>query len=62
MTAFDVIFFDLGSTLLYSKDPWPPYYEQGDRALVDILLRAGIRVDPVPFYVEFQNTLDTYSG
>ena len=38
-----VILFDLGSTLIYSKDPWPPIYEQADQALVEVLQQAGSR-------------------
>lgn len=40
------LLFDLGSTLIYSKDPWPPIYEQADRALLGVLRRAGIHLDP----------------
>jgi HAD superfamily hydrolase (TIGR01662 family) len=54
------IFFDLGSTLVYAKDPWPPIYEQADRALVQVLSRAGIEIDPAAFYIEFGGFLPSY--
>jgi len=54
------IFFDLGSTLVYSKDPWPPFYERADRALVDVLCRAGVELDPAAFYTEFGGFIRSY--
>ncbi len=45
MTPIQIVLFDLGSTLIYSKDPWPPIYRQADRELTAVLQRAGIRVD-----------------
>jgi len=54
------IFFDLGSTLVYSKDPWPPFYEQADRALVEVLCRSGIQMDPSAFYIEFGGFIRSY--
>jgi len=54
------ILFDLGSTLIYSKDPWPPFYEQADRALVEVLYRSGIRIDPAAFCTEFGGFIRLY--
>ena len=54
------VLFDLGSTLLYSKDPWPPIFERANRALVEVLQRAGIVMNSASFYAEFDNFLDTY--
>ncbi len=54
------VFFDLGSTLVYSKDPWPPIYEQADRALVEVLRRAGLEIDPAAFYTEFGGLIRSY--
>ena len=55
-----VLFFDLGSTLIYSKAPWPPIYEKADHAMVDILHQAGIRVDIKSFLNNFDTFLDSY--
>jgi HAD superfamily hydrolase (TIGR01662 family) len=59
-SSLNVIFFDLGSTLIYSKEPWPPIYEQADRALLDILQQAGIRIDINAFLSECETFLDSY--
>lgn len=55
-----VILFDLGSTLLYSKDPWPPIFREADRALAAVLHQAGIPLDSEAFYTEFGGFLDAY--
>jgi 5'-nucleotidase len=60
VSALKVVFFDLGSTLIYSKDPWPPIYEKADRALVEVLHHAGIPLDINPFCCEFGTFLDSY--
>ncbi len=54
------VLFDLGSTLLYSKDPWPPIFRVADRELVNVLNKAGILLDGEQFYVEFGGFLDAY--
>jgi HAD superfamily hydrolase (TIGR01662 family) len=59
-SAIKVIFFDLGSTLIYSKDLWPPIYEKADRALVEVLHQAGIPIELTPFCCEFGSFLDSY--
>jgi len=58
--ALKVIFFDLGSTLIYTKDPWPPIYERADRALVEMLQQAGISLENKAFFNEFETFLDSY--
>ena len=57
---FSTLFFDLGSTLVYSKDPWPPIYEKGDRALVSVLHKAGYAIDLDAFYLELDGFLRAY--
>jgi putative hydrolase of the HAD superfamily len=54
------ILFDIGSTLVYSKDPWPPIYEQADRALVDVLYRTGFAIDPEVFFTELGGFIRSY--
>ncbi len=54
------IFFDLGSTLVYSKDPWPPLFRIADRELFQVLQNAGIPIDGRQFYAEFGGFLDAY--
>jgi HAD superfamily hydrolase (TIGR01662 family) len=60
MSKLKVVFFDLGSTLVYSRDLWPPIYEQADRALVEMLCRSGIDIDPAAFYTEFGGFIRSY--
>jgi len=54
------ILFDLGSTLLYSKDPWSPIFVEAERALISTLQERGISLP----YETFQSTsggfLDSY--
>jgi HAD superfamily phosphatase (TIGR01668 family) len=54
------VLFDLGSTLVYSKDPWLPIYEQADRAMVGVLHRSGISIDPASFITEFGGFIQSY--
>ena len=60
MTKCKVVLFDLGSTLIYSKDPWPPIYEQADRELVEVLQQSGISLEIKAFSSEFETFLDSY--
>jgi HAD superfamily hydrolase (TIGR01662 family) len=60
MSMIKVVFFDLGSTLVYSKDPWPPIYERADRALVDALSSSGIRIDLADLHTGSGGFLGTY--
>ncbi len=52
--------FDLGSTLLFFDTTWESVADGYNRALVDGLHRAGIRVDPTAFPSEFQQRMDAY--
>lgn len=54
------VLFDLGSTLLYCKDPWPPIFRVADGELVRVLQKAGIPLDGEQFYAEFGGFLDSY--
>ncbi len=54
-----VVFFDLGNTLVYEKDPWTPFYERADKALLDTLCNAGLHADP-QMYHGFRGLLDLY--
>jgi HAD superfamily hydrolase (TIGR01662 family) len=60
MPMIKVVLFDLGSTLVYQKDPWPPIYELADRALVDALASSGIRLDLADFHTDSHGFLGTY--
>lgn len=57
---FEVIFFDLGNTLIYSRLPWPDILAEADQALVDALHRQGCMVDRQVFIEEFVADLRDY--
>ena len=42
---FEVIFFDLGNTLMYDKDPWDPIFPRADAAMRRCLEQAGYPLD-----------------
>jgi len=54
------IFFDLGDTLMYDKDAWPPIFPRADAALWKVLHEAGVRLEPRDVYGEFDNIFDLY--
>ena len=57
---FPVVLFDLGSTLIYFSGNWPEVMQQGQKALVQTLLHAGLKLDATPFTTELRATLDQY--
>ena len=54
-----VVFFDLGNTLIYEKDPWTPFYERADKSLLDVLHKAGLQADQ-QMYRGSRGLLDLY--
>ncbi len=54
------IFFDLGSTLIYAKDPWSPIFRQADLALVKVLRIAEKGMYNSVFDEEFGAFIETY--
>jgi HAD superfamily hydrolase (TIGR01662 family) len=60
MPLIKVVFFDLGSTLVYSKDPWQPFYDRADQAFVEVLRRNRVDIDPTVFYREFGGFIRSY--
>jgi putative hydrolase of the HAD superfamily len=60
MEKIKTAFFDLGSTLLYGKDPWLPILKDADKALVAVLREAGL---PLAVNILFEDSggfLNTY--
>jgi putative hydrolase of the HAD superfamily len=55
----EVVFFDLGNTLIYEKDPWTPFYERADQALLDVLRKTGLQANQ-QMYRGFRGLLDLY--
>ncbi len=60
LSNIQAVFFDFGATLIYTKDPWPPFYAQADMAMASVLQRAGLPVDPKTFSDDFDSFLDLY--
>jgi HAD superfamily hydrolase (TIGR01662 family) len=56
-----VLLFDLGGTLMYEKDPWPPIYARAEQELRQALLAAGIDVQP-DLYGGKSTFLDYYNA
>jgi len=56
----DLVLLDLGNTLIYDKEPWPPLYERADAALWRVLHAAGIPLEPQAVYGEFNTLFGLY--
>lgn len=54
------IFFDLGSTLIYSDAPWPDVMERSTRKLVEALKIRGYALDGRRFECEFTERMEEY--
>ncbi|MEI7845823.1 MAG: HAD family hydrolase [Chloroflexota bacterium] len=57
---FQAVLFDLGDTLMFSPDPWPPVFENAGRNLSFTLCDNRIKVDPESFHLDFLHQLDKY--
>lgn len=61
MIAFiRAVLFDLGGTLMYSRDPWEPIFERGYQALADSFCQQGIPLDCVELPKVVRYHLDRY--
>jgi HAD superfamily hydrolase (TIGR01549 family) len=54
------VFFDLGSTLIYSKDPWGPFFRAGNLMLAEVLHHAGVPSSGKTFQEELGNFLEKF--
>lgn len=54
------VFFDLGSTLIYSRDPWGPFFRTGNLMLAETLDHAGAPPSGKTFHAEFENFLEQF--
>jgi HAD superfamily hydrolase (TIGR01549 family) len=54
------VLFDLGDTLMYSADPWPPVYEQAGGKLSEVLCLLDTRIQCETFCSDFLRKLDEY--
>jgi HAD superfamily hydrolase (TIGR01662 family) len=56
---FEVLFFDLGDTLIYDKDPWEPIFPRADAAMRTSLEKSGYPLAQGA-YGEFKTIFDLY--
>jgi HAD superfamily hydrolase (TIGR01662 family) len=54
------ILFDLGGTLMYARDPWPPIEARADLTFAESLRNQGMNIDPPVFVSEFRARLKEY--
>ncbi len=60
MRPFDVLLFDLGSTLIYFQGDWPEIFMQANKELVSYLRAAGLDLDEGVFLEEYNQRLQSY--
>ncbi|MGA7192959.1 MAG: HAD family hydrolase [Anaerolineales bacterium] len=60
ISSIRVVLFDLGGTLIYDKDPWPPYYQLADSVLLEALHKAGLHIEPPTFFHGHRGLLRLY--
>ena len=60
ISSVRVVIFDLGDTLIYDKDPWPPIFHRADAALLQALRDSGIKIKPSAFFHGHRGLLDLY--
>jgi HAD superfamily hydrolase (TIGR01662 family) len=56
----EVVFLDLGSTLIYAQEPWPPVLAHADQELVRCLRHAGFPIESTTLSGGFDTFLDAY--
>jgi HAD superfamily hydrolase (TIGR01662 family) len=56
----EVIFLDLGSTLIYAQEPWPPVLARADQELVRFLRQTGFPIESTTLSDGFDIFLDAY--
>jgi putative hydrolase of the HAD superfamily len=57
---FDVLFFDLGNTLIYFDGDWPDVLLRASKKLWQSLHEAGLELEESLFYQEFFDRLNEY--
>jgi putative hydrolase of the HAD superfamily len=60
ISSICVVIFDLGGTLFYEKDPWPPYYQRANAALIQTLRDAKLNIEPSTFFRGHHGLFDLY--
>jgi putative hydrolase of the HAD superfamily len=60
ISSIRVVLFDLGGTLIYDKDPWPPIYQRADRVLIQALQDAQLHIELSTFFHDHRGLLSLY--
>src|SRR5574337_1951074 len=55
-----VVFFDLGNTLIYDKEPWEDFYRRADRALWKSLRGFGVDSSARELYSGYKTLFHYY--
>jgi HAD superfamily hydrolase (TIGR01662 family) len=55
-----LVIFDLGSTLIYEKDNWDPFFPRADEALWEELRGAGVTIEPAELYNGLTSLFSVY--
>ena len=58
--TIEVIFLDIGSTLIYAQEPWPPVLACADQELVRCLRQTGFPIESTTLSDGFDTFLDAY--
>ena len=58
--SIEVVFLDLGSTLIYAQEPWLPVLARADQELLRCLRQAGFPVESNTLRRGFDTFLDAY--
>jgi putative hydrolase of the HAD superfamily len=58
--TIQAVLFDLGETLMYSLNPWPPVFDRAGRELANALCVNNVEVDCNTFHSDFRQRLDEY--
>ncbi len=59
-TPIEVVIFDLGSTLIYEAGPWDGLFAEADKALWEVLHRAGVALEPRDAYGGEKTLFEVY--
>jgi len=60
ISSIRLVIFDLGGTLIYDKDPWPPFYHRADTALFESLQNVGLHIERSTFFHGHRGLLNLY--
>ena len=60
ISSIRVVIFDLGGTLIYDRDPWPPIFHRADLALLEALQNSGLHIEPSTLFHGHRGLLSLY--